>query len=144
MFHPNLNPPDVMAAPHRLHLPRWADRLGAFGAFLCALHCALIPVALAVVPALGLGLVAWHRLEWWFTVFASVLAVASLWAGYRNHRAYHAWVLVAPGLALVCGGLLVRHVHDAGTPHALAMAAGGLLIGAAHLVNLKLSFGHAH
>ena len=45
--------------PRRLHLPAWADRLGAFGAFLCALHCALVPIALALVPALGLGLVAW-------------------------------------------------------------------------------------
>ena len=38
--------------PHRVHLPAWADRLGAFGAFLCALHCALVPIALALVPAL--------------------------------------------------------------------------------------------
>lgn len=131
-------------APRPLHLPAWADRLGAFGAFLCALHCALIPVALAVVPALGLGLVAWHRMEWAFSVFATVLAITSLYLGYRNHRAYHAWLLVAPGLVLVWGGLTVRHVHDAITLHALAMAAGGLLIGAAHLVNLRLSFGHSH
>ena len=133
-----------MGATPRIHLPRWADRLGAFGAFLCALHCALIPVALAVVPALGLGLIAWHRLEWGFSLFATVLAVTSLWLGYRNHRAYHAWLLVAPGLALVWGGLLVRHAHDGSTAHALAMAAGGLLIGAAHLVNLRLSYGHRH
>ena len=144
MFNLFINPPDVMASTHRLHLPRWADRLGAFGAFLCALHCALIPVALAVVPALGLGLIAWHRLEWAFSLFATVLAITSLWLGYRNHRAYHAWLLVAPGLALVWGGLLVRHAHDGSAVHASVMAAGGLLIGAAHLVNLRLSFGHAH
>ena len=54
------------------------------------------------------------------------------------------WLLVAPGLALVWGGLLVRHAHDGGAVHASVMAAGGLLIGAAHLVNLRLSFGHAH
>lgn len=134
-----------MAVQHRPHLPRWADRLGAFGAFLCALHCALIPVALAVVPALGLGLIAWHRMEWAFSLFATVLAVTSLWLGYRNHRAYHAWLLVAPGLALVWGGLLVRHLHETSlTPHALAMAAGGVLVGIAHLVNLRLSYGHSH
>ena len=41
----------------KFHLPPWADRLGAIGAFICALHCALIPLALALIPTLGLGLV---------------------------------------------------------------------------------------
>src|SRR5690606_22177923 len=55
------NPPFVMTAsakPHRFRLPPWADRLGAFGAFLCAAHCALIPLALALLPAMGLGFLA--------------------------------------------------------------------------------------
>lgn len=128
----------------RMHLPAWTDRLGAFGAFLCALHCALIPVALGLVPALGLGLVAWHGLERMFTLFATVLALTSLWLGYRGHRAYHAWLLVAPGLALVWGALLYPPLHLSIVPHALAMAAGGLLIAIAHLVNLRLSYGHSH
>lgn len=130
--------------PHRVHLPAWADRLGAFGAFLCALHCALVPIALALVPALGLGLVAWHGIEWAFTSLATVLAVTSLWMGYRNHRAYHAWLMVAPGLALVWVALLYPPLHLSVVPHAVAMAMGGLLIALAHLVNLKLSYGHSH
>jgi hypothetical protein len=133
-----------MASSHRLHLPNWADRLGAVGAFICALHCALIPVALAVVPALGLGLVGWHGAEWAFTVFATLLAVTSLYLGYRGHRAYHAWLLVAPGLALVWVGLLYPPLHATVVPHAVAMAVGGVLIAAAHLVNLRLSWGHTH
>lgn len=128
----------------RMHLPVWADRLGAFGAFLCALHCALIPVALGLVPALGLGLVAWHGLELAFTLIATVLALTSLWRGYRGHRAYHAWLLVAPGLVLVWGALLYPPLHLSIVPHAVAMAAGGLLIAVAHLVNLRLSYGHSH
>ncbi len=64
----------------RLRLPAWADRLGAWGAFICALHCALVPVALALLPAVGLGLVAWHGLEWAFTSLATVLAVGSYFA----------------------------------------------------------------
>lgn len=128
----------------RLRLPAWADRLGAWGAFLCALHCALVPVALALLPAVGLGLVAWHGLEWAFTSLATVLAVASLWMGYRGHRAYHAWLLVAPGLALVWTALLYSPLHTSGLPHAAAMAVGGVLIGIAHIVNLRLSYGHSH
>ena len=130
--------------PRRFHLPHWADRLGAVGAFICALHCALIPVALAVVPALGLGLVAWHGFEFAFSGFATVLALTSLYLGYRGHRAYHAWLLVAPGLLLIWGAYLYPPLHLSVTPHAIAMAVGGVLIALAHLVNLRLSWGHSH
>ena len=128
----------------KLHLPNWADRLGAVGAFICALHCALIPLALAIVPALGLGLVAWHGLELGFSLFATVMAITSLYLGYRNHRAYHAWLLVMPGLLLIWGALLYPPLHLSIVPHAVAMAAGGVLIALAHLVNLRLSYGHSH
>jgi hypothetical protein len=104
----------------------------------------LVPVALALLPALGLGLVAWHGIEWAFTSLATVLAVVSLYLGYRGHRAYHAWLLVAPGLALVWLALLYPPLHDSVLPHAVAMAVGGLLIAVAHLANLRLSYGHSH
>lgn len=139
--------PEVMATlmkPHRFQLPAWADRLGAFGAFVCALHCALIPVALGLLPAVGLGLVAWHGVEWAFTGFATVLAVISLYLGYRGHRAYHAWLWVSPGLAVIWFALLYPPLHHSVVPHAVAMAVGGVLIAVAHLVNLRLSYGHSH
>ena len=130
--------------PHKLQLPAWADRLGAVGAFICALHCALIPIALALLPTVGLGLVAWHGLEVAFSLFATVLAVTSLYLGYRGHRAYHAWMLVAPGLLLIWGAFLYPPLHLSLLPHAIAMATGGVLIALAHLVNLRLSWGHTH
>jgi hypothetical protein len=134
----------AIVKPKKLHLPAWADRLGAVGAFICALHCALVPIALALLPTVGLGLVAWHGLELAFSLFATVLAVTSLYLGYRGHRAYHAWLLVAPGLLLIWGALLYPPLHASNVPHAVAMAAGGVLIALAHLVNLRLSWGHSH
>ena len=128
--------PETLAVPtarRRFQLPAWADRLGAFGAFVCALHCLMVPVALALLPALGLGLVAWHGVEWAFTSLATVLAVVSLYLGYRGHRAYHAWL-----------ALLYPPLHQSVLPHAVAMATGGVLIAVAHLVNLRLSYGHSH
>jgi hypothetical protein len=128
----------------KFQLPPWADRLGAVGSFICALHCALIPVALAVLPALGLGLAAWHGLETGFIVIATMLAVTSLVLGYRNHRAYHAWLLVGPGLLLIWAALIYPPLHESYVLHAVTMALGGVLIALAHLVNLRLSYGHSH
>lgn len=134
----------AIVKPRTLKLPAWADRLGAVGAFICALHCAMIPIALALLPTLGLGLVAWHGLEVAFSLFATVLAITSLYLGYRGHRAYHAWLLVAPGLLFIWGSLLYPPLHASVVPHAVAMTIGGVLIALAHLVNLRLSWGHSH
>lgn len=124
-----------------LQIRRWADSLGAAGAVLCALHCALLPLALALLPAAGLGVLASDSFEAAFTVAATLLASASLWQGFRQHRGYHAWAIVVPGLALVWAGLLVEPLHRSVLPHALVMTLGGALIATAHLVNLRLSFG---
>lgn len=122
----------------------WVDSLGSVGATLCAVHCALLPVALALLPVVGLGILASARFEIGFVIFATALAVTSLWHGYLRHRAYHAMVFLAPGLALLWTGLLVPVVHESNVAHAVAMSIGGTLVAVAHLLNLRLSQGHVH
>jgi len=51
---------------------------------------------------------------------------------------------VAPGLAVIWTALIYRTLHASGLAHAAAMTVGGVLIGTAHLVNLRLSYGHSH
>jgi len=46
----------------RWALPAWVDSLGSAGAVFCALHCALLPLLLAVLPTLGLAVLASSRL----------------------------------------------------------------------------------
>ncbi len=117
---------------------RAGDRVGMWASLLCAVHCALLPLALAVLPTLGLSV--WGRVDvdQAFVVFATVLGVASLGLGYRRHRAFAAWLLLAAGLALVWANAFTS-LHDHSLWHALMMVAGGLLIAAAHLVNYRLS-----
>lgn len=117
---------------------RKADRLGFAASVLCAVHCALLPLALALLPALGLNVGGWIDFDQAFVVFATVLGVTTLTVGYRRHRAFRAWALLLPGLILVWGGAFTR-LHDHGLAHAAIMVAGGLLLAAAHLVNLRLS-----
>ena len=115
---------------------RNADRLGAIASFLCAIHCALLPFVLAALPLVGLEFLADHRFERGFVAFACVLAVVALVRGFRRHQQPLPLLLAIPGLALlVCGvtwaegGLLL--VHSA------LVTAGGLLLAAAHFVNLR-------
>ena len=58
-------------------LGRWLDSVGSIGAIVCALHCALLPLVIAVLPALGLSLVWSHELELGYVDFATLLALVS-------------------------------------------------------------------
>ena len=138
-------PTPLQAQPTaRWSLARWVDSLGSVGAVLCAVHCALLPVALALLPMLGLGVLASPIFEICFVLFATSLAIASLWHGYGHHRAYHAFLVLIPGLALLWAGILVPALHHPIVAHALTMSLGGSLVALAHLVNMRLSRGHVH
>lgn len=115
-----------------------ADRLGFAASFLCAIHCALMPLALALLPALGLKFGGWIDIDQAFVVFATLLGATTLTLGWRRHRAFRAWALLAPGLVLVWAGAFTE-LHDHGVLHAVVMVAGGLLLAGAHLLNLRLT-----
>ena len=130
---PQMNPP---------LLARIADRFGATASFLCALHCAALPLVLALLPALGLGFLADHRFERGFVAFASLLALASLIVGFRRHQRFRAFWFLAPGIALLFAGIAFE--YRATALHAALVATGGTLVALAHLINLRLAHRHVH
>ena len=134
----------MSAAPRRSSpFTRIADRFGATASFLCAVHCAVLPLVIAVLPALGLGFLADHRFERAFIAFASLLALTTLFLGFRRHQRFRAFWFLAPGIVLLTAGIIV---DSDGTPlvHALLVACGGSLVALAHLTNLRLAHGHVH
>ena len=122
---------------------RLADRLGASASLVCALHCALLPLAIAAVPTLGLSLAGEIGFERGFTVFATVLAAATLVSGYRRHRTLGALMFLVPGVLAIWFGAFGPLGHD-DVVHAVVMAVGGTLVAAAHLLNIRLAHGHMH
>ncbi|MGO4699999.1 MerC domain-containing protein [Dyella sp. 2RAB6] len=127
---------------------RWwriADRIGATASFLCAIHCAALPFVLALLPLLGLGFLADHRFERAFVLFACVLALVSLLSGYRRHRRVLPLRLALPGLALLVLGVTVAEGYSIGV-HSVLVTCGGLLVAAAHFINLRADReqGHVH
>ena len=127
---------------------RWwhiADRVGATASFLCAIHCALLPFVLALLPFLGLEFLADHRFERDFVFFACTLAMFALIGGYRRHQRPLPLLLAAPGLALLVLGVTFAEGHSI-ILHSVLVTCGGLLVASAHFVNLYSDrrFGHAH
>lgn len=133
---------EVMSLSSRLrHL---LDRFGATGSMLCAVHCAVIPVLLAAAPSLGLSFWLSDGVEQALVVFVTLLGLFSLVWGYRRHGALRALGFLIPGLVALWAGVLYDPLHHNTVPHAVVMTIGGLLVGVAHLVNLRLNHGHVH
>lgn len=122
----------------------WLDRIGATGALVCAVHCALLPVLIALLPTLGVSALLAPTLETAFVLFATLFGLAVLAWSYRRHRTGRALALLLPGLAVLWLGVLYPPLHHSVVPHALAMTLGGLLVGLAHLANLRLNRCHPH
>ena len=121
-----------------------ADRIGLTASLLCALHCALLPLAIVLLPSLGIATALGDNFEEGFVVFATLLGLFTLVSGYRRHRAVRALRLLLPGLAILWLGVLYEPLHHSLWPHALAMTLGGTLVGLAHLANLRLTAVHVH
>ena len=128
----------------RRHSFHFADRFGFAASLLCAIHCAALPVLLALLPSLGIGIWLGEGFEQAFVVFATLLGLFTVIWGYRRHRAVRALWLLLPGLAVLWIGVLYAPLHHALVPHAVAMTLGGTLVGLAHLANLRLNHGHVH
>lgn len=114
------------------------DRVGMWASLVCAVHCALLPLVLAILPMLGLGAFHLVDIDQAFVVFATVLGVMTMTLGYRRHRAFGGWAFLVPGLLLVWANSFTS-LHDHSIWHAAMMVSGGLLIAAAHFLNFRLS-----
>ena len=120
-----------------------ADRVGFAASMLCAIHCAAMPLFLAILPTFGLGIGGWIDIDQAVVVFATLLAAGTLTIGWRRHRGFRAWGLLLPALALLWFAVFGPvHSHDGGREawlHAGMMVAGGLLLAGAHLTNMRLT-----
>lgn len=125
------------------HWWHMADRVGATASFLCAVHCALLPFVVALLPLLGLGFLADHRIERAFVLFAASLAAVSLGIGYRDHRRRLPFVLMVPGVVLMLAGIAVD-MDSALVLHSVLVTCGGSLLATAHVINLRACHRYAH
>ena len=102
----------------------------------CAIHCTLLPLLLAAVPALGLGRLLDGRVEWGFIATTALVgATAHLRAYVRDHRHVAPGLIFAVGLTLVLCARLLLEEHRLG-PYAVGL--GGLFGAASHYANLRL------
>ncbi len=124
------------------------DRAGTVASFLCAIHCALMPLVITLLPLLGLGFLSSEPMEWLLLSVSATLGVISICFGFRQHRSRRVWALVGTSIAFLVTARVAAHFVGAAHTHDWAhgaawletafMVAGGTLMISAHWLNQKL------
>lgn len=88
-----------------------ADRIGVVASVLCAIHCAVTPLLLLLLPSFG-RVWAHPASHWGMALFVVPLAVVMLSMGYRRHR--RTWVLATggTGILLVIVGAILPYLTE--------------------------------
>jgi hypothetical protein len=107
------------------------DRLGVGVSSLCAIHCAIVPVAATVLPLLGFGFLADKRIEHTVLLVSIALASDSVCWGIRIHRQRRILVLFGAALLLMLAG----RGFTEGSAEATLVVLGAALFVCGHLVN---------
>lgn len=111
------------------------DVVGASASFLCAAHCAAMPLLVPLLPLAGLEFLASHAFDLAFVAGAILLGGFAVLRGLRHHGDRRVGAGFAFASLLLLAGLLVGHDGHA---HEVVLVAGGLAMGWTHLLNLSL------
>lgn len=112
------------------------DRIGITASTACAIHCAVLPFVITLLPLWGIEFLASPSIEIMMIVLSLTLGIWSLSKSYRN--AHHR---LGPILTLILGFLFIAVGHFAGIEmlEPILIPLGGFTIATAHYINLKFT-----
>mgnify|MGYP001110168060 CR=1 FL=1 len=118
------------------NLRKTADQFSIGVSLVCAIHCLMLPMLLALVPSLGmlhLDSEAFH----WIVLAAIPTSVYALTKGVGQHQQYHILGLGIIGLGLLILALLVGDNLSLFNGEKLLTVLGTALVSISHVWNLK-------
>jgi peptidoglycan/LPS O-acetylase OafA/YrhL len=111
------------------------DALGIGASLACAVHCALLPLLLTILPLLGSHMLENKKLEYGLLFFSFLAGSVALGRGYfRYHRRSMPLLVFTAGFIL----LLAGHLLPEGSywvPAAIFPGAAGIT--GAHILNMR-------
>lgn len=109
------------------------DALGITASVLCAIHCAILPLAFASLPVLGVNIVHNAAFEYGMIGLAFVIGTAALRHGWRrHHRRAMPLLLFTAGIIL----LVAKQIWHEYELFLLPFAVLGIVT--AHILNYRL------
>jgi MerC mercury resistance protein len=109
--------------------------LGMSASLACAVHCAVLPLLLAALPAIGLAWLDSAWVDWTMVALAAVIALRAHRGGFRLHRScLPSAVAVAGLLAIVTTICLLK----GSASHHYVQASGAVVVASSHFLNRHL------
>ena len=113
------------------------DALGITASIACAIHCAVLPLAISSLPILGVNIIHNEAFEYGMIFLAFSIGSYSLFHGYKmHHRLYAPFILFAVGMAIL---LAKMRWHD---QELWLLPFAVIFIVSAHVLNIKRSRGN--
>lgn len=120
----------------------YLDRYGMAISIACAVHCAVLPLAMTFLLGSGLSWLASRELEWAILGSTFLLGSTRLLQSFLRHKNPEALAMFATGL--LCFASAKMGWVAIAYSEAWFMALGGALVAAAHFRNLRLCTCCAH
>ena len=115
------------------------DALGVTVSVACAIHCAILPLAISSLPLFGIDVIENIWFEYGMIILAFIVGAYSLYHGFKKH--HHSWLpLILFSLGMFF--LVIKQVfHDW---HLWLLIPAVLLIISSHFLNYKFCRKHNH
>jgi hypothetical protein len=131
------------------------DQIGAAASTACAVHCAIIPIALSLSAGGVVSFLGNQAVEWGLVIVSGLLGTIAAWRGHRRHgNAVVAAALAAAAIGLVLATFLRPSPDAYSADETIAWLSGrgrrtspllpwlfpllGAAVAVAHVVNLRL------
>jgi cytochrome bd-type quinol oxidase subunit 2 len=134
--------------------PAALDKAGAIASFACAIHCAIMPMIITLLPLVGLSIFASEPVEWILFAISAVLGSCSICWGYKSHRSRKVLAILACGLAFLSVGRIMHSHHTVAAEsdvysaknnpqtvpsmYTVFLVLGGVCVAASHVVNRRM------
>jgi hypothetical protein len=115
------------------------DAMGVTVSVACAIHCAILPLAISSLPLFGINIIENPLFEYGMIALAFVVGSYSLYHGFKKH--HHNWlplILFSVGMFF----LVIKQVFH--NWHLYLLIPAVLFIIASHFLNYKFCRKHNH
>ncbi|MEC3966181.1 MerC domain-containing protein [Flagellimonas halotolerans] len=120
------------------------DIIALTSSFICAIHCAAVPILLSFPSLSSLHFLHNPLIEWSFIGLGVVFVFVSLWPSYKKVHRKSGPLLIA---ALGFGTIALGRLDFSGTWEVVHTVFGAIMVAVAHFINWKLlrfRGGHKH
>ncbi|MFL9842664.1 MerC domain-containing protein [Sphingomonas sp. ST-64] len=117
-----------------MSIARWFDGLAVGASALCLAHCLVLPLLIAVLPAVAGRLDLGEGFHFGVLAFAVPTSAFALIEGWRRHRGMTPLFVGVMGLVLLAAGLAFE---DWAAVETGVTVAGSLLLAGAHVANWR-------